>query len=183
MSRINRLRYWLICPTIRLHFSNLFKKLILCMRKDNLYTFDSWPVGTPERLIHGYWELGMMRFHTFASECGKELQDTYNRTNHGLGANVVYIDLKSMRDGYRYKSEILDIIRGHQQTWVWFVGCSALLEDSLAGWLRSVLTTYNLDHVRVAFVLDSREQFNHIFRDYSAPFYQSTIALDLSKNG
>ncbi|MFV8409322.1 hypothetical protein [Vibrio owensii] len=153
------------------------------MRKDNLYTFDSWPVGTPERLIHGYWELGMMRFHTFASECGKELQDTYNRTNHGLGANVVYIDLKSMRDGYRYKSEILDIIRSHQQTWVWFVGCSALLEDSLAGWLRSVLTTYDLDHVRVAFVLDSREQFNHIFRDYSAPFYQSTIALDLSKNG
>lgn len=172
-----------MCPTIRLHFSNLFKKLILCMRKDNLYTFDSWPVGTPERLIHGYWELGMMRFHTFANECGKELQDTYNRTNHGLGANVVYIDLKSMRDGYRYKSEILDIIRGHQQTWVWFVGCSALLEDSLAGWLRSVLTTYDLDHVRVAFVLDSREQFNHIFRDYSAPLYQSTIALDLSKNG
>ncbi|TOA30342.1 hypothetical protein CGK28_24915, partial [Vibrio parahaemolyticus] len=26
-----------------------------------------------------------------------------------------------------------------------------------------------------------REQFNHIFQDYSAPFYQSTIALDLSK--
>ncbi len=131
------------------------------MRKDNLYTFDSWPVGTPERLIHGYWELGVMRFHT---------------------ANVVYIDLTSMGDGYRYKSEILDVIRSDQQTWVWFVGCRALLESSLAGWLRSVLTTYNLDHVRVAFVLDSREQFNHIFQDYSAPFYQSTIALDLSKN-
>ncbi|MCX8793587.1 hypothetical protein NOK90_22735 [Vibrio parahaemolyticus] len=152
------------------------------MRKDNLYTFDSWPVGTPERLIHGYWELGVMRFHTFDSECGKELQDTYNRINHGLGANVVYIDLTSMGDGYRYKSEILDVIRSDQQTWVWFVGCRALLESSLAGWLRSVLTTYNLDHVRVAFVLDSREQFNYIFQDYSAPFYQSTIALDLSKN-
>ncbi|WP_407544650.1 hypothetical protein, partial [Vibrio parahaemolyticus] len=101
------------------------------MRKDNLYTFDSWPVGTPERLIHGYWELGVMRFHTFDSECGKELQDTYNRINHGLGANVVYIDLTSMGDGYRYKSEILDGIRSDQQTWVWFVGCRALLESSL----------------------------------------------------
>lgn len=150
-------------------------------KDNNLYTFDNWPVGTPERLIHGYWELGMMRFHTFDIECRKELQDTYNRVNHGRGANVVYIDLTSIGNNYQYQSEILDIVQSDQKTWVWFVGCRALLDQSLAGWLRSILTRYNLAHIRVAFVLDSREQFNQIFQDYSAPFYQSTIALDLLK--
>lgn len=58
----------------------------------------------------------MMRFHTFAYECGKELQDTYNRINHKLGARAAYIDLASIGEDYRDKSQILDIIRGNEPT-------------------------------------------------------------------
>lgn len=152
------------------------------MRKNKLCSFDSWPVGTPERLIYGYWQLGMMRFHAFGSECSKEFQDSYNRINHELGASVACIDLASMGEDYRYESEILDIIRSDGQTWVWFTNCNALLDTSLSGWLRSVLTTYNVNHIRVTFLLDNPEQFNNIFQSYSAPFYKSTIALELIKN-
>ncbi len=152
------------------------------MRKNDLFTFNSLPVGTPERLIHGYWQLGMMRFHAFASECRKEYQDSYNRINHELGASVAYIDLASMGEDYRYKSEILDIIRSDEQTWVWFTSCNALLDTSLAGWLRSVLTTtYNVNHIRATFVFDNPFQFNNICQSYSAPLYKSTIALGLIK--
>ncbi|WP_261383486.1 hypothetical protein [Vibrio sp. T20] len=57
---------------------------------------DKWPVGPHERLINGYWELGMMRFHTFTNDCGEDLQNTYNRINNGLGVQTIYIDLLSL---------------------------------------------------------------------------------------
>ncbi|OUD51884.1 hypothetical protein BTA15_14470 [Vibrio parahaemolyticus] len=152
------------------------------MRKNELFTFDSWPVGTPERLIHGYWQLDMMRFHAFVSECSKEYQDSYNRINHKLGASVAYINLASVGEDYRYKSEVLDVIRSDKQTWIWFTSCSALLDTSLAGWLRSVLTTYNVNHIRATFVFDNPDQFNKICQNFSAPLYKSTIALKLVKS-
>lgn len=144
---------------------------------------DKWPVGSHERLINGYWELGMMRFHTFTNECGENLQNTYNRINNGLGVQTIYIDLLSLADeDYRNKSPIMDIIRSDKPTWIWFINCKALVNGSLASWLRAILTTYNADHIRVTFVLDNQEQFNSIFQRYSAPLYQSTMALDLQKS-
>ncbi|MEZ8647314.1 hypothetical protein AB6D52_21855 [Vibrio cyclitrophicus] len=59
---------------------------------------DKWPVGSYERLINGYWELGMMRFHTFTNDCGEDLQNTYNRINNGLGVQTIYIDLLSLAE-------------------------------------------------------------------------------------
>ncbi|EGR3353104.1 hypothetical protein [Vibrio parahaemolyticus] len=144
---------------------------------------DEWPVGSHERLINGYWELGMMRFHTFTNKCGEDLQNTYNRINNGLGVQTIYIDLLSLAgEDYRNKSQIMDIIRSDKPTWIWFINCEALLNGSLASWLRSILTTYNADHIRVTFVLDNQEQFSSIFQRYSAPLYQSTMALDLQNS-
>ncbi|SON49020.1 hypothetical protein [Vibrio tapetis] len=139
--------------------------------------FVSKSIGTPERFIHGVWQLGMMRFHAFSDECDEEVREVYNHINHELGAKTIYVDLCLLGENYRDESQIIDIIRGNQPTWVWFVNCQILLDNSLAGWLRSVLTTYNVDHVRATFVLDSQDQYNEIFLTYSAPFYKSTIAL------
>ena len=145
--------------------------------------FDKFPVGTHERLINGYWELGMMRFHTYTNECGEDLQSTYNRINNGLGVQTIYIDLLSLvGEDYRNKSQIMDVIQSNKPTWIWFINCEALLNDSLAGWLSSILTTYDTDHIRVTFVLDNQEQYSNIFQCYSAPLYQSTMALDLQKS-
>ncbi|MFS1465522.1 hypothetical protein BCU33_005575 [Vibrio lentus] len=140
-----------------------------------------WPTGTLEHFIHSCWQLGMMRFHTFTNECGKELQDTYNLINYELGARVEYIDLALIDEDYRDKSQILDIIRSDEPTWVWFINCNALLNSSLAGWLRSMLTTYNVVHIRATFVLDNRDQFQRVFQSYTTPLYQSTMALRLIK--
>ncbi|MBE4054630.1 hypothetical protein [Vibrio rotiferianus] len=142
-------------------------------------SFNKQPLGTPERLIHGYWQLGIKRFHILSDECSEELQHTYNLVNHKLGVDVISIDLGSLGNEYRNDSRILQIIRNEVPTWIWFRNCHALLDTSLAGWLRSVLTTYNVDHVRVVFVLDSKDQFRSIFQKYSAPFYQSTMPLEL----
>ncbi|MFA0066231.1 hypothetical protein AB4344_00185 [Vibrio breoganii] len=125
----------------------------------------------------------MMRFHTFTNECREDLQVTYNRINNGLGVQTTYIDLLSLAgEDYRNKSQIMDIIRSDKPTWIWFTNCEALLNGSLASWLRSTLTTYSADHIRVAFVLDNQEQFSSIFQRYSAPLYQSTMVLGLQKS-
>lgn len=99
---------------------------------------DKWTVGSHERLINGYWELGMMRFHTFTNDCGEDLQNTYNRINNGLGVQTIYIDLLSLAgEDYRNKSQIMDIIRSDKPTWIWFINCEALLNGSLAGYDQS----------------------------------------------
>ncbi len=145
--------------------------------------FSHWPINSPERFIHGYWQLNMMRFHAFSHECGDELWETCRRINHELGAQTTFIDLLCLGDDYRKKSHIMNVIRDNEQpTWVWFINCEALLDTSLAGWLRSILTTYDTDHVRVTFLLDSQEQYRNIFQRYSAPLYKSTIAFDLKKS-
>ncbi len=124
----------------------------------------------------------MKRFYTYSDVCSTKLKGTYNRINHELGAESIDIDLDSLDSEYRDESSVLGIIRGERPTWIWFNNCNALLNTSLAGWLRSVLTTYYVDHVRVVFVLDSKEQYRSIFKNYSAPLYQSTIPLELIGN-
>ncbi|EHV9722752.1 hypothetical protein K1B37_003501 [Vibrio parahaemolyticus] len=151
-----------------------------CFLKCN---FNKWPVGSPERFIHGCWQLRMMRFHTFFHQCEKAIQDRYNRINHSIGAKAVYIDFLSLGADYRNQSQILNIIQNEEQlTWVWFINCQALLNTSLAGWLRSILTTNNIDHIRVVFILDDQEQYKSIFQRYSAPLYKATTELDTSTN-
>ncbi len=141
--------------------------------------FNDLPLGSSERLILAYWQLGMKRFHTFSDKCSKELQDSYDHINHELGVQVLYIDLESLNPDDHHESQIMSIIRGERPTWIWFINCNALINSSRAGWLRSVLTTYYVEHLRVTFLLESREQFRSIFQTYSAPFYQSTKTLDL----
>ncbi|WP_210455652.1 hypothetical protein [Vibrio crassostreae] len=143
--------------------------------------FINLPLGTPERLIHAYWQLNMMRFHTFSDKFGKEQQDTYNQVNHELGVQTIYIDLGALDCDYKCESKILNVVRGGKPTWVWFINCNALLNSSLAGWLRSILTTYNVNHIRTTFVLDNPQQFQRIFQTYSTPLYQSTMALGVMK--
>ncbi len=140
---------------------------------------DMWPIGSSERLIHGCWLLSIMRLHTFTNECGETLQETYNEINHKIGVNTVYIDLTSLGENYRNASQILNIIRSNEQlTWVWFTNCDALLDTSLAGWLRSILTTSDMEHVRVVFLLDNKNQYREIFQRYSLPLYRSTTILN-----
>ena len=141
--------------------------------------FNDLPLGSSERLILAYWQLGMKRFHTFSDKCSKELQDSYDHINHELGVQVIYIDLESLNSDFRHESQIMSIIRGERPTWIWFINCNALFNSSLARWLRSVLTTYHVEHLRVTFLLESRDQFRSIFQTYSAAFYQSTTALQL----
>lgn len=144
---------------------------------------DMWPVGSAERLIHGCWLLSIMRLHTFTNECGETLLETYNEINHRIGVNTVYIDLLTLGENYRNTSQILNIIRNNEQpTWVWFTNCDALLDTSLAGWLRSILTTCDVEHLRVAFLLDNKMQYRRIFQHYSAPLYKSTTYLVLKVN-
>ncbi|EOW9396763.1 MULTISPECIES: hypothetical protein [Vibrio] len=148
-----------------------------------LPNLDMWPVGSAERLIHGCWLLSIMRLHTFTNECGEKLQETYNEINHRIGVNTVYIDLLTLGMNYRNSSQILNIIRNNEQpTWVWFTNCDALLDTSLAGWLRSILTTCDVEHLRVAFLLDNKMQYRSIFQHYSAPLYKSTTYLVLKVN-
>ncbi len=145
--------------------------------------FNRWPLNSPERFIHGSWQLKMMRFHAFSHECGDEIWETYRRINHKLGVQTILIDLLCLGENYRKASHIMNIIRNNEQpTWVWFINCEALLDTSLAGWLRSILTTNDTAHVRVIFLIDTQEQYLNIFQRYSAPLYKSTIAIDLQKS-
>lgn len=139
--------------------------------------FENWPVGSTERLVHGYWQLGMMRLHTLSMNCSKDFQDRYNRINHKLGTDTAYIDLLKL-DEDQYTTHLLNIIQNDKRpAWIWFINCGALLNTSIAGWLRSILTTGNVEHIRVTFLLDSQDQYNLIFQDYSAPLYKSTTKL------
>lgn len=142
--------------------------------------FSRWPINSPERFIHGCWQLNMMCFHAFSYECRNELRETYDLINHELGVSTVYLDLLCLEEKYRSKSKILDIIRDTEQpTWVWFINCEVLFDSSVAGWLRSILTTSDTGHVRVTFLLDNSKQYRDIFQSHSEPMFQSTIALAL----
>lgn len=79
----------------------------------------------------------MKRFHIYSDVCSIKLKDTYNRINHELGVESIDIDLDSLGSKYRDESSVLNIIRGERPTWVWFNNCNALLNTSLAGWLRN----------------------------------------------
>ncbi|EIZ1551422.1 hypothetical protein ABMY21_11840 [Vibrio vulnificus] len=130
------------------------------------------------RMIHGSWQLGILRFHVFESEFGCRLQNKCDGINHKLGIKTVSIDLLDLGDDYRKTSQIMDIIRDSEQPmWVWFVNCEALKNTSLAGWLRSVLSTYYVEHVRVAFILDNEELYKEIFQKYDTPLYEFTALL------
>ncbi|KLI67627.1 hypothetical protein VVYB158_11940 [Vibrio vulnificus CladeA-yb158] len=145
--------------------------------------FNSFPIGSLERFIHWSWQLRMMRFHAFTDECGDAIRDRYNHINHEIGVQTVYIDLLSLSESEKNESQLSNIIRNHEQpTWIWFINSEALLDISRAGWLRSLLTTYCVDHVRVTFLLDSQEHYNNIFLSYSAPFYKTTSALEIPKS-
>lgn len=144
--------------------------------------FDNCPLGSPERFIHWSWQLRVMRFHAFSDVCGDALRNRYNRINHEIGVQTVYIDLLSLSENKKNESQLTRIIRNHEQpTWIWFINCEALLDTSRAGWLRSLLTTFCVDHVRVTFLLDSQEHYNNIFLSYSAPLYKATTALEIPK--
>lgn len=139
---------------------------------------DDFPINSLEHMIHGSWQLGVLRFHVFEPEFGCRLQDKCNSINHKLGVKTVSIDLLSLGDDYRKTSQIMDIIRDSEQPmWVWFVNCEALNKTSLAGWLRSVLSTYYVEHVRVAFVLDNEKLYKDIFQNYDTPLYEFTTSL------
>lgn len=141
-----------------------------------------WPVGSPERFIHGCWQLNMKLFHTFLSECGSDIQDVYRRINFEVGAQTAYLDLHCLEEDYRNKSQIMEIVRDNEQPiWLWISSCDVLLDTSIAGWLRSVLTTYYTEHIRVVFLLDSQQQYRDIFRTCEAPLYDSTVVLELYK--
>lgn len=143
---------------------------------------NQWPIGSPERFIHGCWQLNMMWFHSFPQECGCDIRGMYDGINHGIGVQTTYFDLLCLEDDYRNKSQLMEIIRNNKQpTWVWVTNCEALLDTAIAGWLRSILTTYYTEHIRVTFLLDSQQQYREIFRRYSAPLYNSTMALKLCK--
>lgn len=143
-------------------------------------SFDSLPIGSPERFIHGCWQLRLMRFHAFSHECREELRDTYNHINQGIGVQTVYVNLLSLGQNYQNEHQLLNIIRNSNQAyWIWFTNCEALLEMSFAGWLRSVLTTSDIEHIRVVFLLNSRDLYNNIFQRYSAPLYKATTALKI----
>ncbi|HAS8400903.1 TPA: hypothetical protein I7743_23605 [Vibrio vulnificus] len=57
-----------------------------------------------------------------------------------------------------------------------------LYSTHTAGWLRSILTTCDVEHLRVAFLLDNKMQYRSIFQHYSAPLYKSTTYLVLKVN-
>ncbi len=142
--------------------------------------FDSFPMGSPERFIHWSWQLRMMRFHAFIDECGDDIRDRYNLINHEIGVQTIYIDLLALSENEKNELQLTKIICNHEQpTWIWFINCEALLDTSRAGWLRSLLTTFFVDHVRVTFLLDSHEHYNNIFLSYSAPLYKTTTALEI----
>ncbi|ENH7395528.1 hypothetical protein ABWK90_003850 [Vibrio vulnificus] len=139
---------------------------------------DGFSINSLARLIHSSWQLGILRFHVFESEFGCQLQNKCNGINQKLGIKTVSIDLLGLGDDYRKTSQIMDIIRDSEQPmWVWFVNCEALKNTSLAGWLRSVLSTYNVEHIRVAFVLDNEELYKEIFQKYDTPLYEFTTLL------
>ncbi|KII76740.1 hypothetical protein PL18_10190 [Vibrio renipiscarius] len=141
---------------------------------------DQWPTGSSERFIHSCWQLNMMRFHAFSHECGCDIREMYDNINHRMGIKTTYMDLLCLEDDYRNKSQLMEIVRNNKQpTWLWVTNCEVLLDTAIAGWLRSILTTYYTEHIRVTFLLDSQQQYREVFRRYSAPLYSSTMALEL----
>ncbi len=130
------------------------------------------------RTIHNSWQLGILRFHVIEPKYDCRFQHECNTINHNLGVKTVSIDLLSLGDDYRKKSLIMDIVRDSDQPmWVWFLNCEALNNTSLAGWLRSILSTYYVEHIRAVFVLDNEELCKNIFRNYSKPLYEFTTNL------
>lgn len=145
-----------------------------------LFINNNYTTEKLECLIRGSWELSILRFHVLQQEFESQYKDRCNDINGRLGVNTIIIDLLELGDAYRKASLIMDIIRDSEQPiWIWFINCEALKNTSLAGWLRSVLTTYYVEHIRVAFVLDNKELYKDIFQNHSTPLYEFTTSLEV----
>lgn len=144
------------------------------------FNFNDYDLGL-ERYVRGVWELQMLRLHVLDEQLDSSLVEEINRINESLGITVMSIDLVELIDLYAESEELNEAIeQSEHPKWLWLHGVNALKNTHFAGWLRSLLTVRTVENVRVVFVADSQEDLRAVFRDIKAPFFQSTIPLNVS---
>jgi len=114
----------------------------------------------------------------FRTDLSDQLILSINRINESLGISVKTIDLNEYKDSFRSSKNLNKSIEENEYPlWIWFYGVEALKEQDFSGWLRSRLTVRSIENLRTIFVAESQHDYQDIFRDSSAPFYQSTMLL------
>jgi|GEM_PF-3534766 len=140
-------------------------------------SFNDYEVG-PDRFVRCVWALHMYRHHVFRTDLSDQLILSINRINESLGISVKTIDLNEYKDSFRSSKNLNKSIEENEYPlWIWFYGVEALKEQDFSGWLRSRLTVRSIENLRTIFVAESQHDYQDIFRDSSAPFYQSTMLL------
>ncbi|CDT32152.1 hypothetical protein [Vibrio coralliirubri] len=142
------------------------------------FQFQSYPLGL-ERNIRGAWELGMKRFHCLNSDLSLSATESIDEINAHIGVNAININLAEFKESYRTSIELSHALQeDNAARWVWFTGAEALKDSDYAGWLRSLLTTRDIENLRVVFILKTRSDYLEIFQNSQAPLYKSTLPLD-----
>ncbi|MFA0440121.1 hypothetical protein AB4560_09370 [Vibrio sp. 10N.222.51.C12] len=142
------------------------------------FQFQTHPLGL-ERNIRGAWELGMKRFHCLNSELSLSATESVDEINTHIGVDTLNINLADFKESYRTSVELSLVLReDNAARWVWFTGADALKDSNYAGWLRSLLTTRDIENLRVVFILKTRSDYLAIFQNSQAPLYKSTLPLD-----
>ncbi|GAD90715.1 hypothetical protein VHA01S_054_00090 [Vibrio halioticoli NBRC 102217] len=143
------------------------------------FNFNDYAFGL-DRYVMGIWELQMLRFHVLDEQLDSSLVDEINRINQSLGVTVISIDLVELTDLYAESEELNEAIEHSEHSkWLWLHGVDALKDTHFAGWLRSLLTVRTVENVRVVFVAHSQKDLHAVFHDIKAPFFKSTIPLDV----
>ncbi|MDO6542553.1 hypothetical protein [Photobacterium sanguinicancri] len=141
------------------------------------FHFQIHPLGL-ERNVRGAWELGIKRFHGLSSELPPSAIDSIDKINAHIGVNPINIDLAEFKESYRTSVELSHVLQeDNAARWVWFSGVEALKDSNYAGWLRSLLTTRDIENLRVVFIIKTRADYLEIFQNSQAPLYKSTLPL------
>lgn len=145
------------------------------------FQFQNYPIGL-ERNIRGIWELGMMRFHCLNSVLHATTIRVIDNINIKLGITPIQINLAKLKKNYRTSVELSFALREENfAKWIWFTDVEALKDTNYAGWLRSLLTTRNIQNIRVVFIIKTKEDYFEIFQNSQKPLFKSTLELPLIK--
>ncbi|MCY9854468.1 hypothetical protein [Vibrio mediterranei] len=133
-----------------------------------------------ERSVRCTWALHMYMQHVFRVKLSDLLVHKINKINESLGVTVQSIDLDDYTHDFTTSETLNRLIEESESPkFLWIYGVDALKDTRFAGWLRSRLTVRATKNLRVVFVANSREDYQAIFCDQRARFYQSTMPLQI----
>lgn len=141
-------------------------------------SFNTQLTGSMEKLVHGIWDLQVLRLLALDDEQLQLNREQINAVNRCLGVEIVEIDLRQMHAAYREGSFLTHAVEEESNAkWIWFYNIDALTDTNYAGWLRSTLTVRTIENLRCVFVVKNISTKSEVFDCQKAPLYQSTVPL------